>query len=293
LGGGHTTAQFWEYDARLGRRWNIDPIDQISISNYACFGNNPIINIDPDGRYTLAVHYRMVYRAALRVGYSKEVADYMGYLASTYSDHPKPDVFNIKGLINTIKEIKLGRFPEQHLEDDHWMDESQTDDREHNIWHAMMSTKEKKEGMFRAYAKERGMTEGWKYILEAGNSANGDLKKFCRGAHILEDADAHEGASNDEHLGKKYNKKGEEVFTGQAWGMIIGDALGPKRDARRWTKAAMQIYALLQYDEAAIRDMTNRKGVIKINLKGVSDANISKIKERLDARGHTNVKIKK
>ncbi len=47
--GNHTTALFWEYDTRLGRRWNLDPVDQISISNYAVNGLNPIANIDPDG----------------------------------------------------------------------------------------------------------------------------------------------------------------------------------------------------------------------------------------------------
>jgi hypothetical protein len=34
---------FWEYDTRLGRRWNVDPVDQIYISNYATFKNNPIL----------------------------------------------------------------------------------------------------------------------------------------------------------------------------------------------------------------------------------------------------------
>jgi hypothetical protein len=28
LGASHTTAQFWEYDAWLGRRWNVDPVFQ-------------------------------------------------------------------------------------------------------------------------------------------------------------------------------------------------------------------------------------------------------------------------
>lgn len=41
--GDHNTAEFWEYDTRLGKRWNIDPVDQISVSNYATFGNNPIL----------------------------------------------------------------------------------------------------------------------------------------------------------------------------------------------------------------------------------------------------------
>lgn len=45
------TATFWEYDPRVGRRWNLDPKTQISFSDYSCFGDNPIINVDPRGDY--------------------------------------------------------------------------------------------------------------------------------------------------------------------------------------------------------------------------------------------------
>jgi hypothetical protein len=38
----HTTALYWEYDSRIGRRWNIDPKPHESISPFSCFGNNPI-----------------------------------------------------------------------------------------------------------------------------------------------------------------------------------------------------------------------------------------------------------
>ena len=44
-----TSATFWEYDGRNGRRWNLDPQPQISISDYAVMGNNPIMNIDVKG----------------------------------------------------------------------------------------------------------------------------------------------------------------------------------------------------------------------------------------------------
>jgi hypothetical protein len=47
--GNHTTALFWEYDTRLGRRWNLDPVPQIAISDYAVNRSNPIYNNDPDG----------------------------------------------------------------------------------------------------------------------------------------------------------------------------------------------------------------------------------------------------
>ena len=48
--GANTTALYWEYDSRLGRRWNLDPKPQISISDYSCFSNNPNSLVDIDGR---------------------------------------------------------------------------------------------------------------------------------------------------------------------------------------------------------------------------------------------------
>jgi hypothetical protein len=47
--GNINTAPFWEYDARLGRRWNVDPKPRVSESTYATFANNPIFFIDFHG----------------------------------------------------------------------------------------------------------------------------------------------------------------------------------------------------------------------------------------------------
>ena len=37
------------YDGRTGRRWNIDPVEQIGESPYATFRGNPILHNDPNG----------------------------------------------------------------------------------------------------------------------------------------------------------------------------------------------------------------------------------------------------
>lgn len=47
--GNHLTAEFWEYDTRIGRRWNTDPIVKPWESSYAAFNNNPIWKLDPNG----------------------------------------------------------------------------------------------------------------------------------------------------------------------------------------------------------------------------------------------------
>jgi hypothetical protein len=44
-----TTAEFWEYDSRIVRRWNVDPVLRVSESPYLCFAGNPILMSDPLG----------------------------------------------------------------------------------------------------------------------------------------------------------------------------------------------------------------------------------------------------
>ncbi len=46
---GAYTAEYWEYDSRLGRRWNVDPVVKPWESPYACFSNNPIVYVDIHG----------------------------------------------------------------------------------------------------------------------------------------------------------------------------------------------------------------------------------------------------
>jgi hypothetical protein len=47
--GNLNTAMFWEYDTRLGRRWNTDPVVKLWESPYSTFANNPIFYSDLKG----------------------------------------------------------------------------------------------------------------------------------------------------------------------------------------------------------------------------------------------------
>ncbi len=53
--GNSYTAEYWQYDARLGRRWNLDPVVKHYESPYATFANNPIWFVDPFGLDTFIV----------------------------------------------------------------------------------------------------------------------------------------------------------------------------------------------------------------------------------------------
>jgi hypothetical protein len=45
----HYSAEYWEYDSRLGRRWNVDPVVYSWQSSYVVFNNNPVVYNDPKG----------------------------------------------------------------------------------------------------------------------------------------------------------------------------------------------------------------------------------------------------
>jgi RHS repeat-associated protein len=50
--GSSYSAEYWQYDARLGRRWNVDPVMKVHESPYATFANNPVWFVDPNGADT-------------------------------------------------------------------------------------------------------------------------------------------------------------------------------------------------------------------------------------------------
>ncbi len=49
IGANSTTAEFWQYDARIVRRWNVDPIVKEYESSYLCFAGNPVLLSDVNG----------------------------------------------------------------------------------------------------------------------------------------------------------------------------------------------------------------------------------------------------
>jgi hypothetical protein len=49
IAAGLTTAMYWEYDSRIGRRWNVDPVLKVWESPYLCLGGNPILYCDTKG----------------------------------------------------------------------------------------------------------------------------------------------------------------------------------------------------------------------------------------------------
>lgn len=58
IGDDFYTAEYWQYDSKLARRWNVDPSPKPYETAYAAFANNPILFIDPNGADTIDVRSR-------------------------------------------------------------------------------------------------------------------------------------------------------------------------------------------------------------------------------------------
>ena len=72
--GNHTTALFWEYDVRTGRRGNLDPKGSIGMSHYCVFGNNPILNFDINGDIFVDAKNSPVYMSFNKDGSLKSIS---------------------------------------------------------------------------------------------------------------------------------------------------------------------------------------------------------------------------
>ncbi len=249
------------YDPRLGRFLSIDPYSKnyLGLSPYQYALNNPILNIDYQGGFAVEIHYNIAYKAALKAGYSKAVADKIAYMASTYADHPDPSILPMRKFGKTINggsHLQYGRFG-VHFNKGNTKD-SQQDDPVHAKWHSMLSTLDVSMGVNEAEAKERGMSYGWDMVIGAGMT--GSLYDLGQGVHALQDADAHEGASMNDHLGKD-----DGSYTWSAKQMLYNDLNGNTNDAERWSNAAMTIFGLLQGDKGIINNATDRDGKIELN----------------------------
>jgi hypothetical protein len=98
--GNHYTATHWEYDPRLGRRWNQDPKPNPSISNYAAFANNPIWYSDHEGD-TIKVEGSAGFKLRTKT---------VLFLASVFSKDAREKIKDLKASTNvhTIKKETSG-----------------------------------------------------------------------------------------------------------------------------------------------------------------------------------------
>ncbi len=61
-------AEFWQYDPRTARRWNLDPVRYPFQSSYSTFNNDPIRYMDPNGLYGTKAEAKQMRREAKAAG---------------------------------------------------------------------------------------------------------------------------------------------------------------------------------------------------------------------------------
>jgi hypothetical protein len=108
--GNHNTALFWEYDTRLGRRWNLDPKPNATLSSYAVYENNPLLYLDRGGDTISISLFSKTEKSSFKNWASKSVKDQKndGYFMVFSHANPVGILFDNLGdhqTTNNAKEI--------------------------------------------------------------------------------------------------------------------------------------------------------------------------------------------
>ena len=117
--GNDYTATFWEYDSRIGRRWNLDPKPNPSISSYATFENNPVWRADIFGdsvspERTKGMNFIVVPDKEMR---DLDAKTHGGGIKGVVNSAYKADFFAFKRMSKKNSDIKLieAKTPEQAI----------------------------------------------------------------------------------------------------------------------------------------------------------------------------------
>ncbi|WP_299179027.1 RHS repeat-associated core domain-containing protein [uncultured Chryseobacterium sp.] len=85
----------YDYGARFYMpdigRWGVQDQKSEAYYNYSQYQyvlNNPVINIDIKGEWTVTKHYNMTYSSLSKAGFGKKQADLIAHYASVYADNP-------------------------------------------------------------------------------------------------------------------------------------------------------------------------------------------------------------
>ena len=253
------------YDKWLGRWMNIDMKAEAyyPITPYQYVLNNPIVNEDHNGQWTVTRHYNMTYNALSAAGIGKKQADLLAHYSAVYADNPGSHIKanNIAHPTN-----------QQHYRDNidysgtslsqetRWNPKSAW--KNFNVWHSMRSPwEDENNSISAAAATERGMQFGWSKVFESAESGSlndltansSGIEAFGQGLHALQDAYAHKGRS--------------DVGVGHLW----NDRYGDTSQAENISESAVTVHNLLSGNYGAFKGSNK----ISFTATGMTSAQLS------------------
>ena len=235
-------------------------------SPYVFTNNNPILFVDPDGKFAVSVHFRITYNAFTNAGFSKEVSDKLANYASVYADNPGKKVLTADNILHLTWNV--------YRKDIDYKPTTYSQAEENSIWHSMRSNSEADTwGMSAEKAKASGQAFGWYNIFSQEKEL--DYGKLGQGIHALEDAVAHQGAKTNDHLGRNWS----------SIKMFYNDLYGNTERAETFANSAVVTFGLLRNEKVNI-------GLgQKFTTEGMSSEQSSKIMGLLDKSGYAALPI--
>ena len=198
------------YDMQMGHMPTQDPLAERSfdISPYAYAKNNPISNIDFEGRFAIGIHAALTQMALGRLGYDRTTQDLVSHYASTYADNPHFIGNAAASLLTSMQ----GEGYRDGIDYSATNNSQNTGSIYYSSWHSM---KADRENVTDEFAMRRGQEFGWVKIFDAAGEIkkSGGIDKLRKnskgiqalgqGIHALQDAVAHHGEDYAHH--SKFN----------------------------------------------------------------------------------------
>lgn len=268
------------YDNQIGK-WMVqdskgEAYYPMSPYNYGL--NNPIVNFDPNGKWTVSRHKTLTLQALSVAGIGGSQAKMIAEYSAVYADHPDPWPLVANNALHPSRpsyysssvDYSFTNFSQE-------TDYPNYHGYNFNVWHSMRSKQEKERfengtigGISAEGAMKRGMEFGWGEIFSAAKSGIklGNLEKnswqiqsLGQGLHALQDAYAHKGRHD---VGPKH---------------IYVDVFTSNKDAEVISSSAVAVYALLTKDYNSIEKMMkkNQGNLSFISTEGMTIEQIMQI----------------
>ncbi|MFN1217010.1 DUF6443 domain-containing protein [Chryseobacterium kwangjuense] len=256
----------YDYGARMYMpdlgRWGVQDSKSEAYYNYSQYQyvlNNPVINVDIKGEWTVTKHYNMTYSSLSKAGFGKKQADLIAHYASVYADNPGKHIHannaaHPTNMMSYRKGIDYSPTSSSQITDYDGYGYN------YNVWHSMRSSWESDKGYTADDAMRRGMQYGWQKVFDSAKKGGklSDLKAnskgiqdFGQGIHALQDAYAHKGTTMDDHS-------------------ILNDRYGDTKEAERISTSAVNVHNLITGDFDKI--ITGYDGNVSISFEGMTSS---------------------